>query len=130
MRCKAEGHRGRRALSYHWQGRVDESSALCGKEVTSAQDQRACEADVHGSRAAPAKRLPASKSSRSDHHSRRADKATANGSPSPHITGRDFRQLVDNYAQRHASLKDAISVWLLVGRGYGRVRGLVTGGRL
>ena len=127
MRCKAEGHRGRRALSYHWQGRVDDSSALCGKEVTSAQDQRACEADVQGSRVAPAKRLPASKSRSSDHHSRRADKATANGSPSPHIAGRDFRQqLVDNYAQGRASLKDASSVWLLVGRGYGRVRGLVS----
>ena len=94
---------------------MDDSSALCGKEVTSAQDQRACEADIQGSRVAPAKRLPASKSSRSDHHSRRADKATANGSPSPHITGRDFRQLVDNYAQVRASLKERCKLCAAVG---------------
>jgi hypothetical protein len=90
VRCKAEGHRGRWALSYHWQGRVDDSSEVCGKEVTSAQDQRACEADVQGSRVAPAKRLPAFKISSSGHHSRRADKATANGSPSPHIIDETF----------------------------------------
>jgi hypothetical protein len=95
-------------------------------ETGSTQKRQASEADVQGSRAAPAKRPPVSKSSSSDHHSRRAHNGTAGGSPSPHITGRDFRQLVHNYAHGRASLKDKSSVWLLVGRGYGRVRGLVS----
>ncbi len=132
MRCQAEGHRGRRELS-------SQHSRLIGRDGwTTVVHCAARKLLVRRTKGIVRQmyREVALRLRKGHPHLRAADLTTtaegptlggtAGGSPSPHITGRDFRQLVHNYAQGRATLKDASSVWLLVGRGYGRVRGLVS----